>query len=33
MACDQLVLNETLTGYTLMYRAIHGNDDKLPPNE
>lgn len=33
MACDQLVLNETLTGYTLMYRAIHGNDDKLPPSE
>ena len=33
MACDQLVLNETLTGYTLMYRAIHGNDDNLPPSE
>lgn len=33
MGCSQLILNEELSGYTLMYRAIHGNDDKLPPVE
>ena len=33
MGCSQLILNEELSGYTLMYRAIHGNDDKLPPKE
>lgn len=33
MGCNQLVLNEELSGYTLMYRAVHGNDDKLPPKE
>lgn len=30
---NELVLNEDLSGYTLMYRAIHGNDDKIPPKE
>jgi len=30
LGCSELVLNEDLAGYTLIYRAIHGNDDKLP---
>jgi hypothetical protein len=33
LGCSELVLNEDLSGYTLSYRAIHGNDDKLPPIE
>jgi hypothetical protein len=33
IGCNELVLNEDLSGYTLSYRAIHGNDDKLPPVE
>lgn len=33
MGCSQLILNEEISGYTLMYRAVHGNDDKLPPVE
>jgi hypothetical protein len=35
MGCNQLILNEDLSGYTLMYRAIHSvdGDDKLPPAE
>ena len=28
--CNQLVLDETLSGYTLSYEAIHGTDDVLP---
>lgn len=30
MGCNELILNEDLAGYTLTYRAIHGNDDRLP---
>lgn len=30
LGCSELVLNEDLAGYTLIYRAVHGNDDKLP---
>ena len=33
MGCNQLILNETLSGYTLMYRAVHGNDDKIEVEE
>lgn len=33
MGCNQLVLNEELSGYTLMYSAVHGNDDKLEIEE
>ena len=35
MGCNQLILNEDLSGYTLMYRAILSvdGDDKLPPAE
>ena len=28
--CNQLVLDETLSGYTLTYNAIHSTDDVLP---
>lgn len=28
--CNELVLDETLSGYTLTYSAIHGTDDVLP---
>ena len=33
MGCNQLILNEELSGYTLMYRAVHDvdGDDKIPP--
>lgn len=35
MGCNQLILNEDLSGYTLMYRAVHDvdGDDKIPPQE
>lgn len=33
MGCNELILNEDLAGYTLTYRAIHGNDDRLEPKE
>ena len=33
MGCNQLILNEELSGYTLMYRAVHGNDDKIAAEE
>lgn len=33
MGCNELILNETLSGYTLSYRAIHGNDDKIAVDE
>lgn len=33
LGCNQLILNEELSGYTLMYHAIHGNDDKLAGEE
>lgn len=33
IGCNELILNETLSGYTLSYRAIHGNDDKISPAE
>lgn len=33
MGCNELILNEDLSGYTLMYRAVHDvdGDDKIPP--
>lgn len=33
MGCNELVLNEDLSGYTLMFRAIHqtDGDDKIKP--
>lgn len=30
LGCNELVLDETLSGYTLSYAAIHGTDDVLP---
>lgn len=33
LSCNELVLSENLAGYTLSYRAIHGNDDRIPPEE
>ena len=33
MGCNQLVLDENLAGYTLMYRAVHGSDDRIPSDE
>lgn len=33
VGCTELILNEDLAGYTLTYRAIHGNDDRLEPAE
>lgn len=33
IGCNELIWNETLSGYTLSYRAIHGNDDKIAPAE
>jgi hypothetical protein len=35
MGCNQLILNEDLSGYTLMYRAVHDvdGDDKIPVEE
>lgn len=33
MGCSQLILDENLSGYTLMYRAVHGNDDRLAAEE
>ena len=33
MGCNQLILDENLSGYTLMYRAVHGNDDRLAAEE
>ena len=30
LGCNELVLDETLSGYTISYEAIHGTDDKIP---
>lgn len=30
LGCNELVLDETLSGYTLTYSAVHGTDDVLP---
>lgn len=33
VGCNELVLSEDLSGYTLSYYAVHGSDDKIPKNE
>ena len=33
LGMNELILSEDLAGYTLMYRATHGNDDRLPPQD
>lgn len=30
LGCNQLILDENLSGYGLSYRAIHGSDDQIP---
>lgn len=30
LGCNQLILDENLSGYSLSYRAIHGSDDRIP---
>ena len=31
--CNELILDENLSGYTLIYKAIHGSDDQIPDPE
>ena len=31
--CNELILSEDLSGYTLSYRAIHGSDDIIPASD
>lgn len=31
--CNEFILDENLSGYTLSYRAVHGSDDKIPSKE
>lgn len=33
LGCSELVLDQNLSGYSLMYQAIHGSDDLLPENQ
>lgn len=33
LSCSKVVLDETLSGYTLMYAAIHGSDDYIDDRE
>lgn len=33
LGCNQIILNEELSGYTLSYRAVHGTDDRFPARE
>lgn len=33
LGCSKVVLDETLSGYTLMYSAIHGSDDYIDDRE
>lgn len=33
MGCNELILNEELAGYTLMFSAVHGSDDVIAPEE
>ena len=33
LACNELILNEDLSGYTLSYIAVHGSDDTIPNEE
>lgn len=30
---QELILNSSLSGYSISYQAVHGNDDKIPPLE
>jgi hypothetical protein len=33
LGSSELVVNEDLSGYTLIYQATHGNDDRVPDEE
>lgn len=33
MGANQLIFDDDFSGYTLMYSAIHGSDDIIPPEE
>lgn len=33
ISCNEIVLNENLSGYCLMYSAVHGNDDLIEGGE
>ena len=33
LGCSELVLDENLSGYTLMFQAVHGSDDRIPVEE
>ena len=33
LGLNELILSEELSGYTLMFEAVHGNDDKIAPLE
>lgn len=33
VSCKELLLDENLSGYTLVYRAVHGSDDSIPAKE
>lgn len=33
LGATNFTLDETYSGYTLMYRAVHGSDDKIPAEE
>jgi len=32
-SCDEIILKDNLCGYCLMYTAVHGDDDRIPPEE
>ena len=33
LSCNELLLNEHLSGYTLSFRAVHGSDDLIPASK
>lgn len=33
IGCNELLLSEELSGYSLTYKAIHGSDDKIPSED
>lgn len=33
LGCNELILNEDLTGYSLTFTAVHGSDDQIPGSE
>lgn len=33
LSCNEIVLSENLAGYCLMYRAVHGDDDLIEPED